>query len=68
VFVAGCFAVLGVILGLLTSVAVASDADSAKDVRGIILAPVMFGVGGFVFGMALMCLVAPRAFLTGPIG
>ena len=68
VFVGGCFAALGVVLGLLTSVVVASDAKSGKDIKGVILAPVMYGAGGFVFGMALMCLVAPRAFLTGPVG
>ena len=28
----------------------------------------MSGVGGMVFGAALMCLIAPREFLLGPIG
>ena len=68
VFVGGCFAALGVILGLITSVVMASDVKSGKDMKGVILAPVMYGAGGFVFGMAIMCLVAPRAFLTGPVG
>jgi hypothetical protein len=68
VFVGGCFAALGVVVGLLTAAAAASDAKSGGDGRGIILAPVMFGAGGFVFGMAIMCLVAARAFLTGPVG
>src|SRR5262245_44967974 len=68
VFVGGCFAALGVMFGLITSVVVASDAKSGRDIKGVILAPVMYGAGGFVFGMALMCLVAPRAFLTGPVG
>ena len=68
VFVGGCFATLGVILGLITAVVVASDVKSGKDVKGMLLAPVMYGAGGFVFGMAIMCLVAPRAFLSGPVG
>jgi hypothetical protein len=104
VFVGGCFAALGVVLGLeavskpepgqlgrlggycfpeishglrpapvlkpvlITSVVVASDVKSGNDIRGIILAPIMYGAGGFFFGMAIMCLVAPRAFLTGPVG
>ena len=68
VLVGGCFAAVGVVLGLITSVVVASDEKSGNDLKGVILAPVMYGAGGFVFGMALMCLVAPRAFLTGPVG
>jgi hypothetical protein len=68
VFVGSCFAVVGVVLGLITSVALLSGRVAGPSLRGIVLAPVMYGVGGFVFGMALMCLVAPRAFLTGPVG
>lgn len=68
VSVGGCFAALGVVLGLFASVVGAGDVQSLKEVKGVILAPVMLGAGGFVFGMALMCLVAPRAFLTGPAG
>jgi hypothetical protein len=68
VFVGGCFAALGVVLGLLAAAAVASDPKSGGDARGILLVPVIYGAGGFVFGMAIMCLVAPRAFLTGPVG
>ena len=68
VFVGGCFAAVGVVLGLITSAVVASDVKSGRDIRGIVLAPVTFGAGGFVFGMAVMCLVAPREFLNGPVG
>lgn len=68
VFVGGCCAALGIVLGLLTSVIVANEVKSSKDIKVVILAPVMYGAGGFVFGMALMCLMAPRAFLTGPVG
>jgi len=34
----------------------------------MLFAPVAFAGGGYMFGMALTCLFAPRAFLTGPIG
>lgn len=65
----GCaFAILGVLVGLFTSAVVASDVKSAKDVKGLLLVPVLYGAGGFVFGMALTCLMAPRSFLTGPVG
>jgi hypothetical protein len=68
VFVGGCFAALGAVLGLITSVLMASEVKSGRDIRGVILAPLLYGAGGFVFGMAIMCLFAPRAFLTGPVG
>jgi hypothetical protein len=69
IVIVGCFfTVVGVILGLVTSVIVANSAKTAKVRKGIVLAPVLFGAGGFVFGMAIMCLMAPRSFLTGPIG
>lgn len=34
----------------------------------MVFTPVAFAGGGYMFGMALTCLFAPRAFLTGPIG
>jgi hypothetical protein len=68
VLVGGCFAAIGAVLGLITSAIVASDVKADHDIRSIIVVPLMYSVGGFVFGMALMCLVAPRAFLTGPVG
>lgn len=66
--VGGCFAAVGAILGLVISIVMACEAKSGKDIKRVILMPVMMGLGGFMFGMAIMCLVAPRAFLTGPVG
>ncbi len=66
--VGGCFAAAGAVLGLVISVVMAGEAKSGRDIKGVILMPVMMGLGGFMFGMAVMCLVAPRAFLTGPVG
>src|SRR5262245_7673674 len=68
VVVGSCFATVGVVFGLITSVVLAGGANPGDNVRGALLAPALYGVGGFVFGMAVMCLVAPRAFLTGPVG
>jgi hypothetical protein len=64
----GCvFAVLGVMLGLIPAGGILSGEMSGR-ISGIVMAPLMFGAGGFVFGMALMCMVAPTAFLNGPVG
>jgi hypothetical protein len=67
VFVACCFAVFGALVGLLGSLNILSNPRPGAT-RGVLLAPVMFGAGGFVFGMAMMSLIAPTAFLTGPVG
>ncbi len=32
------------------------------------VAPVLFGVGGAFFGIAIACLFAPRDFLAGLVG
>lgn len=34
----------------------------------ILLAPVLFGAAGLLFGAAVACAFAPRSFLTGPAG
>jgi hypothetical protein len=68
VMVGGVFTVLGVMLGLVPIAGVVSGAAEPRRIVGILMAPLMFGAGGFVFGMAVTCLVAPTAFLTGPVG
>ena len=68
VVVAGCFAVIGLIVGLLSSAVMVGEVKSGKDIRGLFLVPVMYGAGGFMLGMSLMCATASRTFLTGPIG
>jgi hypothetical protein len=65
---AGCVcAALGAIFGIVAAVGVVAD-PKPSPTRGVLLAPVMFGAGGFAFGMSLTCLFAPTAFLTGPVG
>jgi hypothetical protein len=46
----------------------ANEGKSDKAIQSVIMAPVLYGIGGSIFGTAVMCLVAPRAFLTGPVG
>jgi len=66
--VGGCFAALAVIPGLVTSAIVASQMESYRQIRAMMLGSLIFAAEGFVLGVAIMCLVAPRAFLTGPVG
>jgi hypothetical protein len=61
------FGVVGAGLGiafLLASGGQAAPRDGAK----VLLAPLMFAASGLIFGVAVACLFAPRAFLTGPVG
>lgn len=70
VVVSAIFGLLGAAAGLVflyfaaTGKAPAKESDSGK----IILAPVMFGAMGLIFGVSLMGLFAPTAFLNGPVG
>jgi hypothetical protein len=67
VSVGTCFAVLGLVIGLAVSLLVATESDE-RGTGGIIVVPLMMATGGFFFGMAIMCMAAPREFLTGPTG
>jgi hypothetical protein len=67
------FAALGAILGVAGMVGVFTLAKPGTDghhgrIGGLLLAPFTFSVAGFVFGMAMMCLIAPTDFLNGPVG
>jgi hypothetical protein len=66
--VGGAVGVLGLALGLLLVILwVAREGWSIQVVRGLPLV-LTFGAYGFLLGMAVMCLVAPEDFLTGPVG
>jgi hypothetical protein len=68
IVIVGCFfGALGAILGIVAAMGVVAN-PNPRPTRGVLVAPVMFGVGGFAFGMAIACLFAPTAFLTGPVG
>ena len=68
VIVGICFGAVGLALGLIVALVIAGDLKSGRELRVMLVAPIALGVGGFMFGMSMMCLFAPRAFLTGPIG
>jgi len=57
----------GAVLGVAVLIAVAASGRVDKLPR-LILSPVTLGVGGFTAGMAVMCLLAPAAFLRSPEG
>jgi hypothetical protein len=62
------FGVIGTVLGVVLALVMVGQARSGKDLKGVLLAPFVFGAAGLLFGTALACLFAPRAFLTGPLG
>lgn len=68
VFVAACFAAVGLLLGVVLSIVIATTEEAGHATGQLILSPVIFGVAGFVFGTAVMCFFAPEEFLTGPAG
>ena len=68
ILVSSVFGILGAAIGIIASIALAVDAKSGKDIKGVLLTPFMFGAGGLLFGVAVACLFAPRDFLTGPLG
>src|SRR5438132_509879 len=59
---------VGLALGLIIALVIGSDMKTGRELRVMIVAPIALGVGGFMIGMSIMCLFAPRTFLTGPIG
>jgi hypothetical protein len=68
VTVAVVFGLIGVVLGVSLGIFSADAAKTGRDVRGIVMAPFVFAAAGILFGFAIACLFAPRAFLTGPFG
>jgi hypothetical protein len=64
-------AVLGGVVGAgLGTAMLASGGGKAPERDGamLILAPRLFAAIGLIFGVAVACLFAPRAFLAGPVG
>lgn len=65
--VAAIFAAVGAALAAVLLLVVLLRKPESMSLRAL-LAPVAFGFGGYMFGMSVMCLFAPTAFLTGPVG
>jgi hypothetical protein len=68
VLVGGIFGAIGAALGLALSIGTSTADKADKDVKGILLAPLMFAAAGVLFGVAMACLFAPTEFLMGPVG
>lgn len=67
--IVACAAVLGVVGAGLGIAMLAYDGEiPERDRNKLLIAPLMFAAIGVVFGTALACLFAPRAFLEGPVG
>src|SRR6476646_1439541 len=59
----------GAIAAIGGAVAAVIQPPGAKDyLKMILLFPLVFGVIGILEGVAVACLVAPRDFLSGPVG
>ena len=61
--------ITGAAIGLVGAVAIVFFGDpKARDVRGLLMAPISMGGAGFFLGLAVACLFAPDSFLAGPVG
>jgi hypothetical protein len=64
-------AAVGLTAGVLAASFIISHVQHVKlwpAINLFVLLPGLLAVGGFAYGTALMCLLAPGAFLTGPLG
>jgi hypothetical protein len=64
------FGILGGLIGLGFAISglLWPHPGHEDDQKMLLLAPMMAGAAGLLFGAAVACLFAPREFLTGPIG
>ena len=63
-------AILGALAAVAGAIIAALEIGGGKDkgIKPLILFPIVFGIVGIIVGSAVACLVAPQAFLTGPVG
>jgi len=66
--VAGALAAVGVVCGLITLVVEVNQPAQNSHGMELLLAPIIFAVGGFLYGAAMMCAFAPGSFLSGKAG
>ena len=62
------FCVIGMIAGGVASVSLANEPDAQTQPTKLARLPLLGAATGFLFGLAIMCVFAPRAFMTGPVG
>jgi uncharacterized protein YacL len=63
-------AILGALAAVAGTIFAVVEITGGKEngIKALILFPIVFGVIGVIIGSAVACLVAPQAFLTGPVG
>src|SRR3712207_4776821 len=65
------FGIGGVFLGAPVVIQLLREAEgdlSRLGAKGLLAPPLLMGIAGTCFGVALACLLAPRDFLEGPLG
>ncbi len=70
VFVSAILGVIGATLGLIFFYLAISGKFRVQEkaMLMMLMAPLVFGVIGLVYGVSIMGLFAPRGFLSGPLG
>lgn len=69
VWISGVLGALFALAGLAASIAELTGGKMREsDAKVVLLAPLLAGVAGIMFGVAVACLFAPSEFLTGPMG
>jgi hypothetical protein len=62
------FAVVGLGMGILFAIKGAPMAETGRQVKKVILAPLTFGLVGGTLGVCVGCFLAPSSFLGRPAG
>jgi len=62
------FGFVGLIAGGIATASLANDANDPIHPTELVRLPLLGGASGFFLGMSIMCAVAPKEFMTGPIG
>ena len=64
--------VIAGVCGLIAAIAGVTGALMAppneKEMKMFLMAPLLSGIAGILEGVAVTCLLAPQAFLVGPVG
>lgn len=58
----------GLIAGIGGIIGAVMASPNEKDVKLMLMAPLMCGIIGILEGVAIACLFAPQEFLDGPVG
>ena len=64
----GFGAVVGAIAGIVMSVLMSGTPQAERDLKLLLLFPIIVAVVGTLIGTSISCLIAPEEFLRGPVG